>query len=302
MKKKFFWQLWVDTDEASEAEVQGLLAIVTGGAPVAYQKEGSREPRLTVYLEPPAEEAQALRDCLREALRRLKAFRPLLNASEPRLERLEWEDWAESWKKHFKPLAIGRHLLIKPSWSRRQARPGQQVMVLDPGLSFGTGNHPTTLFCLRQLVRHFPRWPRPDLLDMGTGSGILALAAAKLGYCRVSAFDFDPVAVRVARNNCRANGAAVAVSRKDLREMPAASRKKYTVVCANLECDLLLSETARITARVAPDGLLLLAGVLRTQFARVREAYEKAGLALIAQQQENEWHSGAFEWIERPRP
>ena len=98
------------------------------------------------------------------------------------LKRIRQEDWAESWKRHFKPLVIGSALLLKPSWSRRRPRKGQAVVVLDPGLSFGTGRHPTTAFCLRQLVARRRRGEAQSCLDIGTGSGILAIAAAKLGY------------------------------------------------------------------------------------------------------------------------
>ena len=98
------------------------------------------------------------------------------------LKRIRQEDWAESWKLHFKPVVIGSALLLKPSWSRRRPRKGQAVVVLDPGLSFGTGRHPTTAFCLRQLVARRRRAEAQSCLDIGTGSGILAIAAAKLGY------------------------------------------------------------------------------------------------------------------------
>ena len=134
------------------------------------------------------------------------------------------EDWAESWKRHFKPIEIGDALLVKPSWSKRRPRKNQAVVILDPGLSFGTGQHPTTAFCLREIVRlklakergrlarefktrHHADEPSAlqSFLDIGTGSGILAIAAAKLGYQPVHAFDFDAEAVRIARANARAN-------------------------------------------------------------------------------------------------
>ena len=115
------------------------------------------------------------------------------------------EDWAESWKRHFKPIEIGRRLLIKPSWSRRRPKPHQQVVVLDPGLSFGTGQHPTTAFCLAEVARLVKNAPARSFLDIGTGSGILAIAAARLNYQPIWAFDFDPEAVRMARANAQTN-------------------------------------------------------------------------------------------------
>src|ERR1019366_8464695 len=143
------------------------------------------------------------------------------------------EDWAESWKLHFKPLLIGSALLLKPSWSRRRPGKGQAVVVLDPGLSFGTGRHPTTAFCLRQLVARRRSGESQSCLDIGTGSGILAIAAAKLGYAPVDAFDFDPEAVRIARANARRNGVAARIrfQRRDLTKLPRRSARQYSLIC-----------------------------------------------------------------------
>src|SRR5439155_23112501 len=117
----------------------------------------------------------------------------------------------------------GLALLLKPSWSRCRARRGQAVVVLDPGLSFGTGQHPTTRFCLEQIVARRTQDRGQSFLDMGTGSGILAIAAAKLGYHPVAAFDVDAHAVRIARANARKNGVADTLHprRQDLRQLPA---------------------------------------------------------------------------------
>ena len=112
-------------------------------------------------------------------------------------------DWKESWKRHFKPMEIGDALLIKPSWSKKRARKSQKVIVLDPGLSFGTGQHATTSFCLDEIVRLKRSASSPrrlqSFLDIGTGSGILAIAAAKMGYAPIYAIDYDSDAVRIAR-------------------------------------------------------------------------------------------------------
>ena len=137
-------------------------------------------------------------------------------------------DWAESWKRHFQPIEIGDRLLIKPSWSKRRARKNQAVVVLDPGLSFGTGQHPTTEFCLSELVRCGKKKAARSFLDIGTGSGILAITAAKLGYSPVHAFDFDPEAVRTARSNASANGVQnqVRISRADVDKTAGFTRPK----------------------------------------------------------------------------
>ena len=206
------------------------------------------------------------------------------------------EDWAESWKRHFRPLTVGPRLLVKPSWSQRQGRKGQQLVVLDPGLSFGTGQHPTTAFCLWQLVT----WRRDDirqsLLDIGTGSGILAIAAAKLGYHPVDAFDSDPDAVRIARRNACQNRleSGVRIRQQDLMRLPARPTRTYSVICANLISPLLLASRKLVISRLQPLGVLIVAGILRTEFGEIRRAYEAAGLKLVARRTAGEWRSGAF--------
>src|SRR5262249_3273167 len=147
------------------------------------------------------------------------------------------EDWAESWKRHFRPVEIGSRLLLKPSWSRRRPRKNQVLLVLDPGLSFGTGQHPTTRFCLEQLVAFASR--NRSFLDLGTGSGILVIAAKKLGYRRVTAIDSDPDAVRIARANAKRNRLEekLRLVHQDLTRLPVGWRK-HDLVCANLGYEL----------------------------------------------------------------
>jgi ribosomal protein L11 methyltransferase len=214
------------------------------------------------------------------------------------LKKIRREEWAESWKRHFKPLLIGSALLIKPSWSRRRPQQGQAVVVLDPGLSFGTGRHPTTAFCLRQLVALFRPGEAPSCLDIGSGSGILAIAAAKLGYRPVAALDSDPDSIRTARDNARRNGVSAGIRflRQDLTKLPRRNMRKYSVVCANLVSNLLVAERERILACLRPDGALIAAGILKTEFEQVREAFEGAGMKLTTSRSQDEWRSGAFVW------
>jgi ribosomal protein L11 methyltransferase len=215
-----------------------------------------------------------------------------------RLTRLRHRDWAEAWKHHFRPLEIAGRVLVKPSWSARRGRRGQVVLVVDPGLSFGTGHHPTTEFCLEQVVLRRVARARQALLDIGTGSGILAMAAARLGYHPVTAFDCDPEAVRVARANARANGVLerIRFSRGDVRELSLAPSRRHQLVCANLIANLLLEERDRIVAQVAKEGCLVLAGILRSEFEQVVNHYKAAGLRLVASRARNEWRSGALVW------
>jgi ribosomal protein L11 methyltransferase len=222
-----------------------------------------------------------------------------LKVGQPKLsiKRLPPQDWAESWKKHFHPIEIGSALLIKPSWSKQRQKRGQATIILDPGLSFGTGQHPTTEFCLRELVRRRKAGMEQTFLDIGTGSGILAIAAAKLGYGPIEAFDFDPEAIRVASANAKVNRVLhkIHFSEQDVTRLRRRGAK-YSLVCANLISNLLIAARERILARLRDDGTLVLAGILRKEFEEVQSVYEEAGLELIKSGVQKEWRSGTFAW------
>jgi ribosomal protein L11 methyltransferase len=222
-----------------------------------------------------------------------------IGAGQIEISKVKREDWAESWKRHFHPMEIGKALLVKPSWSKKRPRKHQAVVILDPGLSFGTGQHPTTLFCLNEIVRCLKSGTKQTFLDIGTGSGILAIAATKLGYQSVHAFDFDPEAVRVARENARKNrvDTKLKLTRGDITKLPLKPAKQYDVVCANLISNLLMAEKRRIVNRLKPDGTLVLAGILAVEFAEVERAFASLKLKLVASRVENEWCSGSFCWV-----
>jgi len=213
----------------------------------------------------------------------------------PKVTRLRAQDWAESWKRHFKPIEIGR-LLIRPTWSKLRPKKGQALIVLDPGLSFGTGQHPTTRFCIKQIVDFRNDHLQQSFLDLGTGSGILAIAAARLGYFPVDAYDVDPEAVRIAQENARKNRISkrLTIRQADLAQLRPQPNRQYDLVCANLIYDLLLEHRDRILKFTKPSGRLVLAGILRSQFKRVCRRYAEAGWKVLAGRAEKEWESGVF--------
>ena len=297
MKEKLLWRIAVATGGAAEEAVAELLAAIFDLPVSSYTDVETGAVTVSVYLTHLADWSAANRRELAAGLAHIAANDLPLSPGKVTCQRIPRRDWANSWKLHFKPRLIGRKVLLRPSWSRRRPRRAQVEVVLDPGLSFGTGRHPTTSFCLEQLVvRRKHSDASLSCLDVGTGSGILAIAAAKLGYGPVDAFDLDPESISVARANARRNrvSARIAFRRQDLTRLSLRSRKQYSVVCANLIANLLLAERDRLLARLHPQGVLLLAGILKTEFSRVRKAYERAGLRLIACRSENEWKSGAF--------
>jgi ribosomal protein L11 methyltransferase len=290
------WRVAVKTSAEAEEAVSELLANTFGGATSSYTDVQRGGTTVAIFLETKPDWSKGLPRELRAGLRRIKGFGLDIGAAQLTLQKVPPQDWAESWKRHFQPIEIGRTLLIKPSWSARRPRAGQAVVVIDPGLSFGTGQHATTAYCLKQLVACRKPAQAQGFLDLGTGSGILAIAAAKLGYGPILALDFDSEAIRTARANARHNGVAnqIVFLEQDVTQLPEHKGYRYPVVCANLISSLLLTERSRILARLERGGRLIIAGILRTEFAEVQRGYEKAGLRLAGSRVEREWRSGTF--------
>ncbi|MFO1499971.1 MAG: 50S ribosomal protein L11 methyltransferase [Verrucomicrobiota bacterium] len=268
MKTKSLSQVSVTTSREAEDAVASLLERLFGSPASIYAPEESKLSVVTVYTPERINQVHAKEEALQAGLEFLTQCQLRIRPAEVVMRKVAREDWSTSWRKYFKTLEFGPRLLIRPSWSRRQARPGQAVVTLDPGLSFGTGQHATTAFCLRQLVGAAKTGQNGSFLDIGTGSGILAIAAAKLGFKVVRAMDYDPVAVRIARANARRNRVheRVAITRADITQVPVKTKVQYDFICANLVHDLLTGEAARISARQRPGGRLAVAGLLTGQF------------------------------------
>ena len=196
------------------------------------------------------------------------------------------EDWALAWRAHFTPLHIGR-LVIKPSWHNRAPGPGETVLELDPGQAFGTGHHPTTRMCLLLLQKYLS--PGMEVLDLGTGSGILALAAARLGARSVLALDTDPLAVKAARENVRKNGLTGAIK---VRKGTLAPRWGYfDLIAANLTARTILELLPALLPSLNGGGLLIAGGIIADREDEVEKALLGAGLKLQEKAAEGEWRT-----------
>jgi ribosomal protein L11 methyltransferase len=186
---------------------------------------------------------------------------------------IEDRDWGEEWKKGLGPIDVAR-VRVRPSWVSAAAPRGSVEVVLDPGMAFGTGSHPTTSLCLAALSDIISDRPGASVLDVGTGSGLLAIAAKKLGAGRVAANDDDPVAVEVAADNAARNGTAIEIAAAPL----AAIGGRFDVVVANILANTLVELAPDLASKVAPGGVVLLSGILTPQEEEVRRAYVAAGL------------------------
>ncbi|HEY8477477.1 MAG TPA: 50S ribosomal protein L11 methyltransferase [Chloroflexota bacterium] len=203
------------------------------------------------------------------------------------VRRIHPEDWANAWKEHFHVQRIGRRLVVVPSWRSYSPRPDEVRIDLDPGMAFGSGTHPTTVLCLLALERRVR--PGCAVADIGTGSGILAIAAAKLGAARVVAVDIDPVAVEVAEENVRRNRVdrTVAVRHGD----PEAARPggPFDLVVANLTATIIAQTSPALAALLAPEGRLIASGIVFEREDDARRALGRAGLAVVERHVEGDW-------------
>jgi len=217
----------------------------------------------------PAAEAAAVETALRRYLTSLAALEPAGGAWEVETCPVPPVDWTALARRHHRPRRIGRRLVVAPPWELPD-EPDRIALVIEPGMAFGTGQHGSTAGALEALEARLETTRVASALDAGTGSGVLALALARLGVPHVVAFDVDPAVLPIARANLRANGVAdVALLAGPL----AAVRGRYDLVVANILADVLIVEAAGLAAAVASGGALVLSGLLASQAAAVAAAY-----------------------------
>ena len=209
------------------------------------------------------------------------------------LSGLKEEDWANSWKQYYKPVRIGERLIVVPSWEEYSASESDVVLRMDPGMAFGTGTHETTRLCSR-LIEDYMK-PGDYVLDVGTGSGILAIAASKLGARKINAYDIDPMAIKVAEENCEENGCNnVFCGISDLLAGVDKSEGPYDFISANIVADIIVRMAPDILPFLKKGGLLAVSGIIEPQTERVKESLIKAGLTHVLSRSENDWNAMLF--------
>jgi len=207
----------------------------------------------------------------------------------PEYRIVEEADWAEAWKVHYHPVRIGRRLLIRPLWTEVELQPGDVEIALDPGMAFGTGTHPTTQLCLEAVEDLLV--PGANVLDLGCGSGILAIAAAKLGAAHVLALDIDAVAVEAAQSNAEQNGAAekITVQTGSLASLVTSARR-FDLILVNILARIIIEMCGQHLGDVVrPGGLAVFSGIIEEQAADVEAALRSTGLEPYARRQQGDW-------------
>jgi ribosomal protein L11 methyltransferase len=278
--------LRVERSDAVEGDVLAALLLEFGGRGVVEELDS-----LTTYLEPPDDPEHVVH--VLEA--RLREVTPA-GGPAPRVW-WEWqaqEDWAEVWKEGLHPRKVTPRLIVAPSWEPGDPGPGETVLLIDPGMAFGTAEHATTRGCLRLLD---PLVKAGDsVLDVGAGSGILSIAAVLLGAAEALAVESDPYACAAAEENARRNSVAHRIRVEERRATShwLASLEPRDGVVANIETGFLLPLIPGLAEVVAPGGWVVLSGILVEERDRVLAVAEEHGLQLAAEDREAEWWSGAF--------
>ncbi len=210
------------------------------------------------------------------------------SVGELRVESRNEEDWANAWKDHYHPIRVGNRVVVRPPWRDYDPANDDVVIELDPGMAFGTGTHPSTRLCMVELENELIAGQR--VLDVGTGSGVLAIAAMKLGAAAVDALDIEPVSVRVARENRDRNDVA-----DDLRvEQGSVGPDEpfvgtYDLVLANIIARILIELSEDVVRHIAPGGTLVLSGIIEEREAEVRTCYQRHDLGLVRRNQMEDW-------------
>ncbi len=292
----------------AEAVAAALGALAAGGASIepvlltddardfAYELDASAPAQVRAWLAAPAsgeagDEAGTQAEALAAARASLDAL-VLPAGAAPELALVEPPDWAQEWRRFYRPLRVGRRLLLCPPWDRPALAPGELAIVLDPGRAFGTGQHESTRLCLVAIERQLV--PGADVIDLGTGSGVLAVAAARLGAASVRALDVDAEAIAVARESAARNGvmARVMAAVGSLgAEWPwgAPARDSADLLLANISRPVLCELAPALAGALRPGGVLIAAGYLARDAAEVGAALLAAGLRTLRVEAEGEW-------------
>jgi len=199
------------------------------------------------------------------------------------------QDWNESWKKGFTPLDVGERFTILPPWEKRREK--RINLIIDPGMAFGTGHHETTRSCLVLMEKYAGTRSKGRFLDLGAGTGLLAIAASKLGYRRIVAVDTDPLAIEATGMNVELNQ----VTNVDIREGSVVKAPgTFDCIAANIISGVLIQLAPALASRLKPGGIAVLSGILRGQENEVIEAITQAGLKLLEQYRDGKWVSLAI--------
>jgi len=251
--------------------------------------ESDLKDDLKAYL-PYDQEAKKKIRALKEYIRNLSRMFPELDRPTLQSTTITNPDWSEQWKKYFKPIRISRDIIVKPTWERYESRGRDIVIDIDPGMAFGTGQHPSTWMCivaLEEIIRQNRETATWNALDVGTGTGILAICGAKLGIRHITAVDLDPKAVEIAEKNIALNAVAdrIEITNADV----ATLGNSFDLIIANITANDLIRLQPHLTALMEEGGYLILSGIIDKDAQRVENVYRAGNISLHTAKTEKEW-------------
>lgn len=275
------------TPESADAVENILIEEGCGGTVTNRSSNssiGEQEPNVAGYL-PVDDRLEDRLKTIRTRVKLLPEFGLSLRSEELTIKWVEDEKWATAWKKYFKPINIGK-VVIKPTWEPYDAREGEIIVEIDPGMAFGTGSHPTTKLCVTLLQEYIKGGER--MLDVGTGSAILAITGAKLGASEVIGVENDPVAVDAAVENVKLSGLQDKVKIVEA-DTPMIYEGEADIVVANIIPPVIIAMAEALCAKVKPGGKLITSGIVEERADDVRTKIESLGLKTVEQRQEGDW-------------
>jgi ribosomal protein L11 methyltransferase len=246
---------------------------------------------------PETENIEHIRGLLERFIEQIRDYSIDVGKAHISVKIVDEEDWANAWKQYFKPVAISDRITIKPTWEDYESKPGEIVIDLDPGMAFGTGTHATTALCLQTLEQFIQ--PGMDVIDIGTGSGILAVGAIKLGAQHVLALDLDPIAVSSATENVRLNHIEqqVTIMESDLLQVLKQNGDSSEIgvslpvdlIVANILADIILLFIEDVYEALMPGGIYIASGIIGKKAAEVERALEEAGFHVARTNRDQDW-------------
>jgi ribosomal protein L11 methyltransferase len=237
---------------------------------------------------PSEEKTGKVEESVRAYLTRLENSGIQVGSKDIQIRVLHEEDWATNWKKYFKPIQLGRRLVIKPAWESYEAELNQIIVEIDPGMAFGTGKHETTQLCLELLEENVSSGMR--ILDVGTGSGILAIAAAKLGATQVLGLDTDPMALQYAQENVVKNAMQDRVSfQEGSLNTVELIHQSFDLMVVNIRPRVILSLLDFLKKYKKPEGILILSGILQGERQEIAEVLKKESLKIREERFKGDW-------------
>ncbi|HHY04996.1 MAG TPA: 50S ribosomal protein L11 methyltransferase [Thermoanaerobacterales bacterium] len=223
---------------------------------------------------------------IKKSLMQLPSFGLNIGKGEITIENVSEVDWANAWKKYYKPTRIGKNLVIKPSWEKYNQKPDDIIIELDPGMAFGTGTHETTRLCLEAIEKYLKKGC--SVIDIGCGSGILSIACGKLGAEKVIALDKDEVAVRVAQENIKRNNLS-SIIKVIKGDSLSTQIGKADIIVANIIADVIIDLCPNVPFNLNEGGIFISSGIIKDRELSVIEALERNGFDIIEKKQDGEW-------------